>query len=814
MSQRENYEMLDPEQQGFDYRQLWSIVLLNWYWFVLSVIFCVGAAYAYLRYTHSVYQVSTKVLIKDEVNNKRMGGSDMMQEQLGIISTTSGFDNELEIIKSAAVASRAVKRLKLYTIYTEEGRIRDNELYRNTPVVVDLEESHIDDLKAPIPIEITKKGKGIHVEISQPSKVVGEYDVLVRDIPKLPAAVNANVGKILFSPNPGYELTDKKLSVVIYPPVTVGRYYGRRLRAEPTTKYTSVAKLSIQDTHPDRAMDYLEELVKSYNDDANEDKNELAHKTEDFINERINIIRSDLDETEGQIERYKRGNELINLPADATQALTQSTEFQKKQVDIQTQMSLVKSLLDYVENPTNSLTLIPANIGITNEATNSIVREYNNGVLRRNRLIRSSSESSPAVTPVTDEVMAMWGAVQQHLRSIYNDLQIQKNSAEQQYNRFAGRVSSTPTQERAMNNMGRQQEIKAGLYLMLLQKREENAISLEAVANKARVIDLPQVDGKVRPKSRLILLFSLLLGILLPFAYYYLRDLLRFQIEGRDDLEKLSRLSILADIPLTKELTSGERAIVVHENTNNMMEEAFRGLRTNLRFVLEHGEKVILTTSSVPGEGKTFVATNLAMSLALLGKRVIIVGLDIRKPRLVKLFNLPSTGGGLTTYLSSDEADFDLLDKQIIRGVVNENLDVLPAGVIPPNPGELITRDHLDKAFEHLRQHYDYIIMDTPPVGLVSDTYELARLADVSFFVVRPEITTKSDIEMINRIAEAKKMPKMNLVLNGIDLTKKKYGFYYGYGKYKYSRYGSYYGRYGHYGAYGHYGDHSKHIER
>ena len=374
MSEREKNELLDPEQQGFDYRQLWSIVLLNWYWFVLSVVVCVGAAWAYLHYTHPVYQVSTKVLVKDEVNNKRMGNYDMMQEQLGIISNTSGFDNELEIIKSAAVASRAVKRLKLYTIYTEEGRIRDTELYRNTPVVVDLEESHIDDLKAPIPIEITKKGKGIHVEISQPSKVKGEYDILARDIAKLPAAVNANVGKILFSPNPGYELTDKKLSVVIYPPVTVGRYYGRRLRAEPTTKYTSVAKLSLQDTHPDRAMDYLEELVTSYNDDANEDKNELAHKTEDFINERINIIRSDLDETEGQIERYKRGNELINLPADATQALTQSTEFQKKQVDIQTQMSLVKSLLDYVENPTNSLTLIPANIGITNEATNSIAR--------------------------------------------------------------------------------------------------------------------------------------------------------------------------------------------------------------------------------------------------------------------------------------------------------------------------------------------------------------------------------------------------------------------------------------------------------
>ena len=483
-------------------------------------------------------------------------------------------------------------------------------------------------------------------------------------------------------------------------------------------------------------------------------------------------------------------------------------------MDIQTQMSLVKSLLDYVENPTNSLTLIPANIGVSNEATNSMIREYNNGVMKRNRLIRSSSETSPAVLQVTDEVMTMWSAVQQQLRSIYSDLQIQRSSAESQYNRFSGRVSSTPTQERAMNNMGRQQELKASLYLMLLEKREQNAISMKSIATKARVIDMPLLEGKVSPKTRLILLLSLIVGFLLPFAYFYLKDLLRFHIEGRDDLEKATKLTILADIPLTKRLAEGERAIVVKENTNDMMEEAFRGLRTNLRFVLEGDEKVILTTSSVPGEGKTFVATNLGMSLALLGKRVLVVGLDIRKPRLVKLFNLPQRELGLTNYLTADKADFDLLEQQIVKGVINENLDVLPAGIIPPNPGELITRELLDKAIDHLRVIYDYIILDTPPVGLVSDTLELGRLADVTFFVVRPEVTTKNDVDNINRIADAKKLPKVNLVLNGIDLKKKKYGFYYGYGKYRYSRYGTYYGRYGHYGSYGHYGDRSRHIEK
>ncbi len=812
MSENIEQGKLDVESTGIDFRKVWSIFLLNWYWFVISALACFGLAMLYLRYQPNVYQVATKVLIKDDENN-RYHSNEMMSSQLGFISNSSGFDNEIEILSSAAVATRAVKSLKLYVHYTMEGRLRDADLYRNTPIIVDIEESHLDELKQPIPIVIKKQGKGIHVEISQPSK--GETpEVLAVDLKTLPSAVNANVGKILFSQNPGYELGERKLTAIIYPPIAIGRRYSRSLRVEPTTKFTSVASLSLLDTHPERAMDYLTQLVEAYNEDANEDKNLLAEKTEDFINDRINSIRNDLDATESQIEQYKRGNSLINLPTDATQALTQSTEFQKKQVEIQTQMSLVKSLLDFVENPTNSLTLIPANIGVSNPATNSMIAEYNNGVIKRNRLIRGSSENSPAVMQVTDEVMTMWSAVQQQLRGIYSDLQIQRNSAESQYNRFSGRVSSTPTQERAMNNMGRQQELKASLYLMLLEKREQNAISMKSIATKARVIDMPLLQGKVRPRTRLILMASLIFGFLLPFLFFYLKDLLRFHIEGRDDLEKASKLSILADIPLTAKLADGERAIVVKENTNDMMEEAFRGLRTNLRFVLEGNEKVILTTSSVPGEGKTFVATNLAMSLALLDKRVLVVGLDIRKPRLVKLFNLQQREQGLTNYLSAEKADFDLLEQQIEHGVINPNLDVLPAGIIPPNPGELITRELLDKAIEHLRTIYDYIILDTPPVGLVSDTLEIGRLADVTFFVVRPEVTTKNDVDNINRIADAKKMPKINLVLNGIDLKKKKYGFYYGYGKYSYSRYGTYYGRYGHYGTYGHYGDRTSHIEK
>ena len=801
------------EQSGFDFRKLWSLVILNWYWIILSTVLFVAAAFIYLRYQAPVYQAFTKVLIKDE-RGKKTGGQELALDQLGLISNTNGFDNELEILSSTAVATRAVRALKLYVTYHLQGRVSEAELYKTSPYLVDLEEGRLELLEVAIPIEMTKLENGIHVKVQLPSKGE-EPEFLERDLTAFPCLLSTKVGKIMFTQNPGHEMPDRKLTATIYPPIYVGRAYAKNIDVAPTSKTTTVATLALLDTQVERAKDYLLQLVDSYNDDANEDKNEVAKKTEEFINERIDVIRDELDMTESQIEGYKRDNSLINLPTDASQALTQTTEFQKKQVDIQTQMSLVQSLIDFVMVPANCNSLIPANIGITNQAINTMISDYNTLILTRDRLIRSSSENSPLVIQKTEEIAVMWDAVGKQLRSLYKDLQTQKNSVDQQYALFAGKVSSTPTQERTMNNMGRQQEIKAGLYLMLLQKREENSISLASTANKARIIDMPQRGAKVSPKTSIILLAALLFGMAFPLGLFYLREMLRFRIEGRDDLEKLTKVSVMADIPLTRELGEGERAIVVRENKNNMMEEAFRGLRTNLRFVLGPGEKVICTTSTMPGEGKTFVATNLAMSLALLGKKVIIIGLDIRKPRLVKLFGLPSNKQGITNYLIGEKADFDLLEKQIFHGVVNENLDVLPAGIIPPNPGEVITRDLLDQAFDYFKTKYDYIIIDTPPVGLVSDTYELGRLVNVTFFVVRCEVTTKADVELINRVYQEGKLPKMNIVFNGVDLKKKKYGFYYGYGRYGgYSKYGTYYGRYGHYGTYGNYGDKTLHAEK
>ena len=803
-----NEENREEEHRGFNLAALWKIVVLHWYWIVLSTIVALGAAFGYLKYTRPVYASNMKILVKDEDSRSRMyRGGQLALESMGVISNSNGFDNELEILTSSNISQRVVKSLKLYVSYELDGRLRNHELYKNNPYIVDMPENQLVDLHSLIQLKIDRQGDGVHVagEIYVPRSK--EPILFERSVKELPGSFNTPVGTITLQRNPGVgaELPEKAMYATIMPLEYAAKAYGSRLSVSASSKTTTVAVLNYLDTQPERAIDYLNELFRSYNEDANEDKNEVALKTEEFLKNRISAIREELDATESNLESYKKKNELINLTNDASNALNKLTEYQKEQVELETQLNLVTALLDYVDDPRNAFNVVPSNLGLKDADMSNLLNKYNDYVLQRNRLLKSSSPENPYVKRLTAQLEEMWPTIRLSLKSVRENILTQKRSAEDQYNLFSRRVGEAPTQERSLNNIIRQQEIKVELYLMLLQKREENYISLNSTAAKARVIDDPRSTGKVSPKTKVILLGALVLGLCFPVGLIYLLGLLRYRIEGREDVEMLTKIPVLADIPLAPKSLDGELSLAVRENSNDMMEEAFRGLRTNLRFILSEKENVIACTSCIPGEGKTFVSTNLAMSLALLGKRVIIVGLDIRKPRLVKLFGLSSDHRGITTFLSSDSGDFQDLDKQIHHAVLNPNLDVLPAGVIPPNPGELISREQLDHAIALLREHYDYVIVDTPPVGLVSDTLSAARVADMTIMVCRADYSPRNNFQLINALHHDNKMPKITLVLNGIDLKKRKYGYYYGYGKY------GKYGHYGHYGVYGHYGSHSSH---
>ena len=511
-----------------------------------------------------------------------------------------------------------------------------------------------------------------------------------------------------------------------------------------------------------------------------------------------------MGDTDSQLESYKKQNQLVNLTSDAEAAYKGIENYQEKQIELQTQMLLVKSLKEYVDNPANYMEIIPANLGLTDKGLNDIIAKYNTEVVERKRLLKTAPESSPVVVAATNAIASLYPGIRHSLASVYDNLRVQKRNIDEQYDLFISKLSSTPTQERVLTDMERQQTVKATLYQILLQKREENAISLASTVDKAQVIDAPESTIRpISPKKKLIALIALVMGVGIPVGIIYLRNLLRYRIEGRNDLEKLTDIPLLGDIFTSKKVEDGKRAIVVQENTNDIMEEAFRNVRVQLGFVMKKSEKVLICTSMIPGEGKTFVSTNLAMSMALMGRKVLVVGLDIRKPRLARLFGLQTGSQGITAYLAGDEASDDFLKEQIFHSGIHDNLDVLPAGLVPPNPGELVSSDRLDDAFARLRKWYDLIIVDTPPIGAVSDTLLLGRIADATIVVCRCDYSLKRNFAIVNQIHNEQKLPKISLVLNGVDLQQRKYGYYYGVGKY--GTYGGHYGSYGTYG-YGQYG--------
>ena len=590
---------------------------------------------------------------------------------------------------------------------------------------------------------------------------------------------------------PRLEKNVRHITATINKPMRVAKGYCSSLSIAPTSKTTSVAVISLKNSSLQCGQDFINQLLEMYNRNTNNDKNEIAQKTAEFIDERISIISKELGSTEADLETFKRDAGITDLTSEAQIALAGNAEYEKKSVENRTQISLVNDLRKYLRG--NEYEVLPSNVGLQDAALIGAIERYNEMLVERKRLLRTSTENNPAIVNLDTSIRAMKANVQATLEGTLQGLMITKSNLDREASRYSRRISNAPGQERAYVSIARQQEIKAGLYLMLLQKREENAIALAATANNAKIIDEAIADDTpVSPKRSMIYLIALVLGVGIPVGIIYLIELTKFKIEGRVDVEKLTSVPIIGDIPLTDEKNDKNGSIAVFENKNNLMSETFRNIRTNLQFMLDNDQKVILVTSTVSGEGKSFVSANLAISLSLLGKKVVIVGFDIRKPGLNKVFHLSNKEKGITQYLSNPETD---LMELVQPSDVNKNLFVLPGGAVPPNPTELLARNGLDKAIEILKQNFDYVIMDTAPIGMVTDTLLVGRVADLSVYVCRADYTHKAEYTLINELAIEKKLSKLCTVINGVDLKKRKYGYYYGYGKYgKYYGYGKRYG--------------------
>ena len=783
----------EQSEEQVNIQELLFRYLIHWPWFVVSIIICIACAWGYLRLTTPIYNISATVLIKDE---KKGGGASMSSdlEKMGLegfVSSSSNVDNEIEVLRSKSLAREVVNNLGLFVTYMDEDEFPSKELYHTSPVLVSLTHQEADKLPGRMEINMILQPTGaLGVQIT-----VGEKEYR-KQFDKLPAVFPTDEGTVAFFANndtlsavcPENITKERHITAFINRPFSVLKEYVNSLSIAPTSKTTSVVVISLENTNTRRGRDYINKLLEMYNINANNDKNEVAQKTAEFIDERIGIISKELGSTEQDLENFKRSAGITDLSSEAQIALTGNAEYEKKRVENQTQINLVRDLQRYRKG--NEYEVLPSNIGLQDAASAGAIDRYNQMLVERKRLLRTSTENNPTIINLDTSIRAMRTNVQATLDATLKGLQITKEDLAREASRYSRRINDAPTQERQFVSIARQQEIKSGLYLMLLQKREENAITLAATANNAKIIDEALADDNpISPKKTIVYLAALVLGVGLPVGVIYLIGLTKFKIEGRADVEKLTSLPVVGDIPLADEKTG---SIAVFENQNNLMSETFRNVRTNLQFMLENGKNVILVTSTISGEGKSFISANLAISLSLLGKKVVIVGLDIRKPGLNKVFNIPKKEHGITQYLTNTTAN--LMDF-VQPSDINKNLFILPGGTVPPNPTELLARGGLEKAIETLKANFDYVILDTAPVGMVTDTLLIGRVADLSVYVCRADYTHKAEFTLINELAENNKLPNLCIAVNGLDLNSRKYGYYYGYGKYgKYYGYGKRYG--------------------
>jgi len=783
----------EQSEEQVNIQELLFRYLIHWPWFVVSIIICIACAWGYLRLTTPIYNITATVLIKDE---KKGGGANMSSELEmmgldGFVSSSSNVDNEIEVLRSKSLAREVVNNLGLFVTYMDEDEFPSKELYHTSPVLVSLTHQEADKLPGRMEINMILQPTGaLGVQIT-----VGEKEYR-KQFDKLPAVFPTDEGTVAFFANndtlsavrPENITKERHITAFINRPFSVSKGYVNSLSIAPTSKTTSVVVISLENTNTRRGRDYINKLLEMYNINANNDKNEVAQKTAEFIDERIGIISKELGSTEQDLENFKRSAGITDLSSEAQIALTGNAEYEKKRVENQTQINLVMDLQRYMKG--NEYEVLPSNIGLQDAVSAGAIDRYNQMLVERKRLLRTSTENNPTIINLDTSIRAMRTNVQATLDATLKGLQITKEDLAREASRYSRRINDAPTQERQFVSIARQQEIKSGLYLMLLQKREENAITLAATANNAKIIDEALADDNpISPKKTIVYLAALVLGVGLPVGVIYLIGLTKFKIEGRADVEKLTSLPVVGDIPLADEKTG---SIAVFENQNNLMSETFRNVRTNLQFMLENGKNVILVTSTISGEGKSFISANLAISLSLLGKKVVIVGLDIRKPGLNKVFNIPKKEHGITQYLTNTTAN--LMDF-VQPSDINKNLFILPGGTVPPNPTELLARGGLEKAIETLKANFDYVILDTAPVGMVTDTLLIGRVADLSVYVCRADYTHKAEFTLINELAENNKLPNLCIAVNGLDLNSRKYGYYYGYGKYgKYYGYGKRYG--------------------
>jgi capsular exopolysaccharide synthesis family protein len=751
---RYNYQQQEEENL---FQEVVRKYLPYWPLFIILLLLSGVSAYIYLRYATPVYEANATILIKDE---KKGVDESKILESLDLFGQKKIVENEIEIIRSRALAKEVVRNMYLYAPVFSEGRFRNSSAYEMSPVLVELQDP--EGLKKEVKkVYFTYDAKASGVVVNGQKYALNtwqqtQYGVL-RFLPN-PYKVRDNDGRPFF-----FSLVDMKKAT---------RGLISRLEAKSSGKQSTIIYLSFHDEEEKRGEAILNNLIAEYNKAAIEDKNLLAKNTLQFVNDRLHYVVSELDSVEEALQRFKSRNKIVDLSSQGKMFLDNVGENDQKVSEMNMQLAVLDQVQSYVQNKDNKGIVVPSTLGVSDPALSQLLQRLYDAESQYDRLKQTTAENNPIVLSLQEQIDKLRPAILEQIDNQRKSLQVSRNELNRTNNQFTSVLSNLPVKERELLEISRQQAIKNNIYTFLLQKREETALSYASTVADSRVIDKAESAGQVGPNGKLVYLIAILVAIMLSIGIVAIKEALNRTISSRVEIEKATATPILGEVARD----NSKKSIVIAEGKRTLIAEQFRHLRTSLGYLgINSRKKKLLITSTISGEGKSFITANLGVSLALMGKKVVLMELDLRKPKLSGIFDLKhDSGGGVSSYLIGNKEAEEI----ILPTDLNKNLFIVPAGPIPPNPSELITNGKIEELLGYLETVFDYIVIDTAPVLPVTDAYLLSPLCDATLYVVRQGHTPKVYIKKFDEQSKIKTLKNVAIIFNGVKDAAFGYGSY------------------------------------
>ena len=786
MSQQQN-QPPRPQEEEIDLREQLELYMRRWPWFVAGVFICLAIAFLYLRYTTPVYNTVATVIIKDEKGGGSAPSELSAFADLGLLGGmgTNSIENELGMFRSKRLITNVARELNLNVRYFQEETLRTPELFGSRPFNIQVltfdEDAYaalLEQEEEIAPLFFSIKSDSTYTVENEETGWIKEMNFGEQlSLPYAEVSVTPNFS----GPEATAKITEKgKIKVTFSTIEGAASSYRDKVQVNLTDKNSSLIELSLQDPVKDKAQQILDQLIYQYNREAIEDKNLVSRNTANFIEDRLQIITRELDSVETGKEQFKKENQLTNIEEESKVFIENANEFRNRQLEVETQLELANTMIDYLKSDEGD-GLLPSNLGFQEEGVVNVIQSYNQLVLERDRILAGSTQMNPVIVNLNSQIRQIKANVLQSLNNMRTSLRIAKADLDSQEAKIDSQIAKVPSKEKQFRNIERQQNIKEALYLFLLQKREETSLSLAVTAPKAKIVDAAYSSKEpVSPKSKIVFLAALILGLLIPFMIIYIKNLLNNKVRNRADIEEVTKeIPIVGEIPRIHRKESD----MIVENDRSVLAESFRILHTNLQYLLINAAEkpagnTIFVTSTVKGEGKTFVAFNFALTLANTGKKVLIVGADLRNPQLQRYETDARQLLGVSDFLVRNDLELKNLIK---NSSFHRNMDLLASGTIPPNPSELWRQKKTAVLFKELETMYDYVVVDTAPAMLVTDTFLINKYADLILYVTRAGYSEK---KLLNFAVDAKhdgKLHDISFVLNDVEAANFGYGNKYGY---------------------------------